>query len=57
MMIVVYFTSSAFNTEQYMALGIILAVICVLIVIVGMARVGYNVHYKIMDRKLEKELS
>lgn len=51
-MIVVYFTSSAFSTEQYMNLGKVLVAICLALTIVAFVRVIYNIHYKVKDRKL-----
>lgn len=53
-MIVVYFTSSAFSTEQYMTLGRVLVAICVALIILAFVRVFYNIHFKVKDRKLEK---
>jgi uncharacterized protein YacL len=51
-MLTAYFTSSHFSTYSYMVLGNVLAVICLVLTILGLVRVGYNVYYKTRERKI-----
>jgi hypothetical protein len=56
-LLVAYYTSSSFSSYSYLIVGDVLGVICLLLTVVGLVRVGYNVYYKVTEKKLEKMVS
>jgi uncharacterized membrane protein len=40
-----------------MALGFVMVVICLFLILLGLATVCYNIYYKVKEEKIDKDLS